>query len=76
MLGAFAEFERNMIKARQAEGIKKAKEEGKFKGKQPTIDHDLIIELSLRKVSPDVIAEALILVEPLCSGLRKLSYPI
>ena len=59
MLGAFAEFERNMIKARQAEGIKKAKEEGKFKGKQPTIDYDLIVELSLRKVSPDVIAEAL-----------------
>ena len=59
MLGAFAEFERNMIKARQAEGIKKAKADGKFKGKQPTIDYDLINELSLRKVSPDVIAEAL-----------------
>ena len=58
MLGAFAEFERNMIKSRQAEGIKKAKADGKFKGKQPTIDYDLIIELSLRKVSPDVIAAA------------------
>lgn len=34
ILASFAEFERQLIKERQAEGIKIAKEKGKFKGKQ------------------------------------------
>ena len=34
MMGAFAEFERNIIKKRQAEGIAKAKAKGVYKGNQ------------------------------------------
>ena len=36
MLGAMAEFERNMMLERQREGIAKAKAEGKYAGRQPT----------------------------------------
>ena len=40
LLGAFAEFERNLIKERQREGIKQAKERGVYKGRKP-IDSEL-----------------------------------
>ncbi len=33
LLGAFAEFERNLIRERQAEGIRLAKEAGRYKGR-------------------------------------------
>lgn len=36
MLGVFAEFETNLRKERQLEGIEKAKKEGKYKGRKPT----------------------------------------
>jgi DNA invertase Pin-like site-specific DNA recombinase len=36
MLGAVAEFEREMMLERQREGIAKAKAAGKYKGRQPT----------------------------------------
>lgn len=36
MLGVFAEFETNLRRERQLEGIAKAKKEGKYKGRQPT----------------------------------------
>ena len=36
MLGAIAAFEREMMLERQAEGIARAKKEGKFKGRKPT----------------------------------------
>jgi DNA invertase Pin-like site-specific DNA recombinase len=36
VLGAMAEFERNMMLERQREGIAKAKAEGKYAGRQPT----------------------------------------
>lgn len=35
MLGAFAEFERNLIKERQREGIEQAKKRGVYKGRKP-----------------------------------------
>jgi DNA invertase Pin-like site-specific DNA recombinase len=35
MLGVFAEFETNLRKERQLEGIAKAKAAGKYKGKAP-----------------------------------------
>ncbi len=35
MLGAFAEFERNLIKERQREGIEQAKKSGVYKGRKP-----------------------------------------
>jgi DNA invertase Pin-like site-specific DNA recombinase len=38
MLGVFAEFETNLRKERQAEGIAKAKDEGRYKGRKPTVD--------------------------------------
>lgn len=37
ILGSVAEFERNMMKERQLEGIKRAKEAGKYKGRAPTV---------------------------------------
>ena len=36
MLAAVAEFEREMMLERQAEGIRIAKAQGKFKGRKPT----------------------------------------
>ncbi len=36
MLGIFAEFETNIRKERQLEGIAKAKEQGAYKGRKPT----------------------------------------
>lgn len=36
MLGAIAEFERQLMLERQKEGIAKAKENGKYKGRKPT----------------------------------------
>jgi DNA invertase Pin-like site-specific DNA recombinase len=36
MIGAVAEFEREMMLERQREGIAKAKAEGKYKGRKPT----------------------------------------
>lgn len=37
MLGAVAEFERALMKERQIEGIAKAKQEGRYKGRTPTV---------------------------------------
>ena len=37
MLGVFAEFETNIRKERQAAGIARAKAEGKYKGRKPTV---------------------------------------
>lgn len=36
MLGVFAEFETNLRRERQLEGIQRAKQEGKYKGRKPT----------------------------------------
>jgi DNA invertase Pin-like site-specific DNA recombinase len=36
MLGAIAQFERELMLERQREGIAKAKAEGKYKGRAPT----------------------------------------
>jgi DNA invertase Pin-like site-specific DNA recombinase len=60
MLGAFSEFERTLIKTRQAEGIKKKKEQDPdaYQGRKPSINYDLIWELSGMKMSPDLIAQA------------------
>ena len=37
MLGAVAEFERNLMLERQREGIAKAKAAGKYRGRKPTV---------------------------------------
>jgi DNA invertase Pin-like site-specific DNA recombinase len=38
LMSAFAEFERAIIRKRQAEGIHKAKQRGVYKGRPPTTD--------------------------------------
>jgi DNA invertase Pin-like site-specific DNA recombinase len=45
MLGVFAEFETNLRRERQLEGVKKAKKEGKYKGTAPKIDRAAITRL-------------------------------
>jgi DNA invertase Pin-like site-specific DNA recombinase len=48
VLGAIAEFEREIILERQREGIAIAKAKGKFKGGQPKLNQQQIIELKER----------------------------
>ena len=38
MLGVFAEFETNLRRERQMEGIRAAKAKGVYKGRKPSID--------------------------------------
>jgi len=45
MLGVFAEFETNLRKERQMEGIAKAKLKGVYKGRKPSVDVDKVKEL-------------------------------
>ena len=45
MLGVFNEFETNLRKERQMEGIAKAKERGVYKGRKPSVDVDKVKEL-------------------------------
>ena len=45
MMGAFAEFERNIIKKRQAEGIAKAKAKGVYKGTKKRIDREKVRQM-------------------------------
>jgi DNA invertase Pin-like site-specific DNA recombinase len=42
MLGVFAEFETNLRKERQAEGIAAAKARGVYKGRKPKIDSAVV----------------------------------
>jgi len=48
ILGSFAEFERELMLERQREGIAKAKEDGKYKGRTKSID-DNAIRLAMSK---------------------------
>ncbi|MFC6637971.1 recombinase family protein [Sulfitobacter sp. JBTF-M27] len=59
MMGAFAEFERNIIRKRQAEGIAKAKAKGVYKGGKPRIDRDKVHQLKAEGLSTYKIAEAM-----------------
>lgn len=43
MLGSIAEFERTLIRSRQLEGIEKAKMDGKYTGRKPSIEPYKII---------------------------------
>lgn len=45
LVGAFAEFERSMIKRRQAEGIALAKQRGVYKGRQRSVTNEQIQEI-------------------------------
>jgi len=57
MMGAFAEFERSIIKQRQAEGIAKAKAKGVYKGRKKQIDDSKILELTAQGHSQHQVAE-------------------
>jgi DNA invertase Pin-like site-specific DNA recombinase len=59
MMGAFAEFERNIIHKRQAEGIAKAKAQGKFKGGQKRIDRERVRQLVSEGVNSTAIGREL-----------------
>lgn len=53
IMGAFAEFERSLIKERQMEGIAIAKEKGAFKGRKRTMTDDRVAEMRQRIASGD-----------------------
>lgn len=48
MLGAIAEFETDLRKARQMEGIRKAQEAGKYKGRKRTVSDEQVEEIKVR----------------------------
>lgn len=45
MLGVFAEFETNLRRERQLEGIEQAKQRGVYKGRRPSIDPERVRQL-------------------------------
>lgn len=51
MMGAFAEFERNLIRERQREGIELARAKGVYKGRVPSLNSKQIENLKLRSAS-------------------------
>jgi DNA invertase Pin-like site-specific DNA recombinase len=57
MLGVFAEFETNLRRERQAEGIAAAKERGVYKGRPRKIDMNSIRERLAKGLSPTKIAQ-------------------
>lgn len=48
VMGAFAEFERALIKERQMEGIALAKKKGLYKGRKPSLSNEQVDEIKLR----------------------------
>jgi DNA invertase Pin-like site-specific DNA recombinase len=59
MLGVFAEFETNLRRERQLEGIAKAKAEGVYKGRPPSIDSAKVRELKAKGIGGTAIAKML-----------------
>ena len=56
MMGAFSEFERSIIRKRQAEGIAKAKEKGVYKGRKASIDSKKIASMKEQGLGASTIA--------------------
>jgi DNA invertase Pin-like site-specific DNA recombinase len=59
MLGVFGEFETNLRKERQMEGIAKAKEKGVYKGRKPSVDVERVKELRDSGMGASAIAKEL-----------------
>jgi DNA invertase Pin-like site-specific DNA recombinase len=59
MLGVFAEFETNLRRERQLEGIAKAKAEGVYKGRKPSIDQAQVGKLKAEGLGATEIAKRL-----------------
>jgi DNA invertase Pin-like site-specific DNA recombinase len=51
IMGSVAQFERDIIKERQREGIAKAKERGVYKGRRPKFSHEELV--SMKKLKAD-----------------------
>lgn len=56
VMGAFAEFERALIRERQREGIALAKKRGAYKGRKPKLTKDQIEQLKERVANREKIA--------------------
>lgn len=59
MLGVFAEFETNLRRERQMEGIAKAKERGVYKGRKASIDSAEVVKLRGEGLGASEIAKKL-----------------
>jgi DNA invertase Pin-like site-specific DNA recombinase len=59
MLAAIAEFETDIRKERQREGIERAKAAGVYKGRKPSVDVIAVRQLRDEGVSPTEIAKRL-----------------
>ena len=59
MLGVFAEFETNLRRERQLEGIARAKAVGVYGGRKPTIDAGKVRALRAGGLGPTAIARTL-----------------
>ena len=59
MLGVFAEFETNLRRERQLEGIAKAKAAGVYTGGKRRLDHDAVKAMHAAGHGPAAIAKAL-----------------
>jgi DNA invertase Pin-like site-specific DNA recombinase len=59
MLGVFAEFETNLRRERQLEGIAKAKAAGVYKGRPASIDAERVRKMKAQGMRPTEIAKAL-----------------
>jgi DNA invertase Pin-like site-specific DNA recombinase len=59
MLAAIAEFETDIRKERQREGIERAKAAGIYKGRKPSVDVATVRQLREQGVSPTLIAKQL-----------------
>jgi DNA invertase Pin-like site-specific DNA recombinase len=59
MLGVFAEFETNLRRERQLEGIADAKARGVYKGRKPSINPAQIKKMKVDGMGPSAIAKAL-----------------
>src|SRR6516162_7510053 len=59
MLGVFAEFETNLRRERQLEGVASAKARGVYKGRKPSIDTAKIKQMKADGLGASAIAKAL-----------------
>ena len=59
ILASFAEFEVEIRRERQADGIAKAKSEGRYRGRPPAIDRAMIAALEAEGLGPTAIAKRL-----------------
>src|SRR6201991_5194739 len=59
MLGVFAEFETNLRRERQLEGIANAKERGVYKGRKASIDPAKVKQMKADGIGASAIAKAL-----------------